>query len=48
METLHMTPWRLRRLGIVMEPDPTDIREAEGVLNPAVARATPMRLSAMP
>ncbi len=28
----------LERLGIVMEPDPTDPREAWGVLNPAAAR----------
>src|SRR5207249_6951499 len=48
METLHMTPWRLRRLGIVMEPDPTDIREAEGVLNPAVARGPDGQLYLLP
>ena len=35
METLRLTPRPLRRLGIVMEPDPADVREAEGVLNPA-------------
>lgn len=28
----------LDRIGVVMEPDPVDPREAEGVLNPAVAR----------
>ena len=48
METLHMTPWRLRRLGIVMEPDPTDVREAEGVLNPAVARGPDGQLYLLP
>jgi predicted GH43/DUF377 family glycosyl hydrolase len=30
--------YRLERLGIVMEPDPDDPREAWGVLNPAAAR----------
>lgn len=32
-------PYRLERLGIVMEPLPGEPREAEGVLNPASARA---------
>jgi hypothetical protein len=27
MDTLRLTPWRLRRLGIVMEPDPADVCE---------------------
>jgi hypothetical protein len=36
MKTAAARP--LRRLGIVMEPDPADRREAEGVLNPAVTR----------
>ncbi len=31
-------PYRLERLGVVMEPDPADAREAWGVLNPAAAR----------
>ena len=31
-------PYRLERLGVVMEPDPDDAREAWGVLNPASAR----------
>ena len=30
--------YRLERLGVVMEPDPADPREAWGVLNPAAAR----------
>jgi predicted GH43/DUF377 family glycosyl hydrolase len=30
-------PYRLERLGVVMEPDPDDPREAWGVLNPGVA-----------
>ena len=48
METLYMTPWRLRRLGIVMEPDPADVREVEGVLNPAVARGPDGELYFLP
>jgi predicted GH43/DUF377 family glycosyl hydrolase len=31
-------PYRLERLGVVMEPDPNDPREAWGLLNPATAR----------
>jgi beta-1,2-mannobiose phosphorylase / 1,2-beta-oligomannan phosphorylase len=31
-------PYRLERLGVVMEADPNDPREAWGVLNPAAAR----------
>jgi predicted GH43/DUF377 family glycosyl hydrolase len=31
-------PYRLERLGLVMEPRPGDAREVEGVLNPATAR----------
>ena len=34
----HTEPWRVQRLGIVMEPDLTDPREAGGVLNPAAMR----------
>src|SRR4029453_18944519 len=30
--------WSARRLGVVMEPDPGDPREALGVCNPACAR----------
>lgn len=33
-----MTRFRLHRLGIVMEPEPGDPAEAEGVLNPAAVR----------
>jgi len=40
-------PW-LRPLGIVMEPDPRDPREVEGVLNPAVARGTDGELYLLP
>lgn len=38
----------LRRLGIIMEPDLTDPREAEGVLNPAVARGPDSALYLLP
>lgn len=31
-------PYTLTRLGMIMEPDPADPREAEGVLNPGTAR----------
>jgi beta-1,2-mannobiose phosphorylase / 1,2-beta-oligomannan phosphorylase len=37
--TVSAPPYRLERLGIVMEPLPGEPREAEGVLNPASARA---------
>ena len=30
--------WTARRLGVVMEPDPGDPREAGGVCNPGCAR----------
>src|SRR5438445_1315422 len=32
-------PYRLERLGVVMEPRPGEPQEVEGVLNPATARA---------
>ena len=32
-------PFQLQRLGLVMEPEPGNPMEAEGVLNPASARA---------
>ena len=38
IEMKTASPQHLRRLSIVMEPNPADLREAEGVLNPAVAR----------
>jgi beta-1,2-mannobiose phosphorylase / 1,2-beta-oligomannan phosphorylase len=31
-------PFRMRRMGLIMEPDPNNPLEAEGVLNPAAAR----------
>ena len=36
--TQEQTPFRLERIGMVMEPDPDDPHEAWGVLNPASAR----------
>lgn len=41
-------PALLQRLGTIMEPDPTDPREAEGVLNPAVARTPEGHLYLLP
>src|SRR5437763_1417053 len=38
MPALHTEPWRVQRLGIVMEPDLADPHEAGGVLNPAAMR----------
>src|SRR5207248_4058072 len=46
--TTTVGPWRMRRLGIVMEPDPADPREAGGVLNPAATRGPDGRLSLLP
>src|ERR671937_1229593 len=47
-EMMTGSPWPLQRLGIVMEPDPADPREAEGVLNPAVARGPDGQLYLLP
>jgi hypothetical protein len=33
-----MSGFQLQRLGLVMEPEPGNLQEAEGVLNPAAAR----------
>jgi hypothetical protein len=38
MQRRSLSSWDLCRLGILMEPDLADPREAKGVLNPAVAR----------
>lgn len=38
MQEFNALQGRMRRLGVVMEPDPNDPREVEGVLNPAVVR----------
>src|SRR5436190_6671325 len=48
MTTLSLTPRPLRRLGIIMEPNPTDPREVEGVLNPAVTRGPDGALYLLP
>jgi predicted GH43/DUF377 family glycosyl hydrolase len=47
-EMMSVSPWPLQRLGIVMAPDPTDPPEAEGVLNPAVAREPDGQLYLLP
>ncbi|HZU12257.1 MAG TPA: glycosidase [Chloroflexota bacterium] len=38
MSIVHNVPFQLRRLGLIMAPDPDDPFEAWGVLNPASAR----------
>src|SRR5437868_14749015 len=48
IEMTTAAPQALRRLGIVMEPDPGNLREAEGVLNPAVARGPDGQLYLLP
>src|SRR5919202_6178628 len=48
IEMKTAAPQALHRLGIVMEPDPADRREAEGVLNPAVARGPDGQLYLLP
>src|SRR5437763_13521189 len=48
IEMTTAAPQALHRLGIVMEPDPADRREAEGVLNPAVARGPDGQLYLLP
>src|SRR5438046_9184822 len=48
MMTASPSPWPLRRLGIVMEPDPGDLREGEGVRNPAVGRGLDGELYLLP
>src|ERR687884_1022009 len=48
IEMKTAAPRPLRRLGIVMKPDPADRREAEGVLNPAVARGPDGQLYLLP
>ena len=48
MEPPRVFPWRVRRLGIVMEPTPGDPQEAGGVLNPATARGPDGQLYLLP
>lgn len=39
MSIKQQTPFQLRRIGLIMEPDPDDPHEVWGVLNPASARS---------
>ena len=48
MEPLPVVPWRVRRLGVVMEPNPADPYEAGGVFNPATARGPDGQLYLLP
>src|SRR5438132_10250323 len=48
MEPTRVFPWRVRRLGVVMEPNPADPREAGGVLNPAATRGPDGELYLLP
>ena len=48
IEMKTAAPRPLHRLGIVMEPDPGNLREAEGVLNPAVTRGPDGQLYLLP
>jgi beta-1,2-mannobiose phosphorylase / 1,2-beta-oligomannan phosphorylase len=48
MERLARSPGRLQRLGVVMEPQMHDPREAGGVLNPAVVRGPAGQLYLLP
>src|SRR2546421_2733267 len=48
MCAMHMEPWRVQRLGIIMEPDLADPREAGGVLNPAATRGPDGALYLLP
>ena len=43
-----MSEFRLRRLGVVMEPEPGNPLEADGVLNPAAARGPDGQLYLFP
>jgi predicted GH43/DUF377 family glycosyl hydrolase len=44
----QLSPWRIRRLGVVMESDRSDPREVEGALNPAAARGPDGQLYLLP
>jgi beta-1,2-mannobiose phosphorylase / 1,2-beta-oligomannan phosphorylase len=48
MDQFGMFPGRVRRLGVIMEPDATDPREVEGVLNPAAVRGSDGQLYLLP
>ncbi|HEY7780592.1 MAG TPA: hypothetical protein VIC85_10330 [Ktedonobacterales bacterium] len=44
----QLSPWRIRRLGVVMESDQNDPREVEGALNPAATRGPDGQLYLLP
>lgn len=48
MAPTQVLQWQVRRLGVVMEPDPAEPRETEGTLNPAVARGPDGHLYVLP
>src|SRR5205085_11923998 len=48
METTGTATGQLRRLGVIMEPNIADPREAGGVLNPAVTRGSDGQLYLLP
>jgi beta-1,2-mannobiose phosphorylase / 1,2-beta-oligomannan phosphorylase len=43
-----MIPFQLQRLGMIMEPEPGNPQEVEGVLNPAAARGPDGQLYLFP
>ena len=43
-----MSGFKLRRLGLIMEPEPGNPQEVEGVLNPAAARGPDGKLYLFP
>ena len=43
-----MSDFQLRRLGLVMQPEPGNLLEAEGVLNPAAVRGPDGQLYLFP
>ena len=43
-----MTEFRLKRIGMIMEPEPGNPQEVEGVLNPAAARGPDGQLYLFP
>src|SRR5579863_64276 len=43
-----MSGFQMRRLGVLMEPEPGNPREADGVLNPAAARGSDGQLYLFP
>ena len=43
-----MSGFQLKRLGVVMKPEPGNLQEIEGVLNPAVVRGPDGKLYLFP